>query len=85
MVQLGTLLKHQVKVKHSPKGDCFKKKLTGNMYLSKGSAEIFEQEAILIIHGHEDANSEQTFVPKEVKHLVFREANDSLLNQIKTL
>lgn len=55
------------------------------MYLSKGSAEIFEQEAILIIHGHEDANSEQTFVLKEVKHLVFRDANDSLLNQIKTL
>lgn len=38
-----------------PKGDCFKKKLTWNVALTKTSAEIFEQEAILIIHDHEDA------------------------------
>lgn len=55
VVQLGTLSQRQVKVQHLPNGDCFKKKLTGNMALSKGSAEILEQEAILIIHDHEDA------------------------------
>lgn len=38
-----------------PKGDCFKKKLTWNVALTKASAEIFEQEAILIIHDHENA------------------------------
>ena len=54
VVQLGTLSQRQVKVQPLPNGDCFKKKLTGNQALSKGSAEILEQEAILIIHDHGD-------------------------------